>query len=56
MKYFAVIIGLLTVDRVLLGLFPYSDAVCHYATLGAALVAICVFVMGEVKSSRTAIE
>ena len=43
MKYAALVLGLLLLDRVLLVLFPFSDAVCTYATLGAALVAIWIF-------------
>ena len=56
MKYIALIVGLFVADRVLLWLFPSSDAVCTYATVGAALVAIFAFIAGEVKSSRTAVE
>ena len=56
MKYTALIVGLIVMDRVLLALFPFSDEVCKYVTLGAALVAVCALVMSEVKSSRTLVE
>ncbi len=56
MKYAAFILALFVAHRVIVSLFPFSDEVFRYATIGAALVAVCVFVMSEVKNSRTIVE